>query len=634
MTKRLKNALLIIFAFAMLTCLAFLCVSSTSTTNHVRAEDTNTSAGTEIEEDGELEHKLGDDNFNFENGASILLKDEEISEPNRIKFRLNLKNAGLENLISYHDRNAIYEQKTLQNILGSPHGFGNFFAYFFTMYRANGDDYTGTPLAEYVIAFRPTVIDGQTYLAQYVGRREISYYNEAINFSPAQTMQSKYGWAWSLYSDKTLENYLKDCGFDVGKQLKILHPSYMYNETDITTGLNFSKDGGKYIDIEITPESEFSYYYVEFKYRHYYLSESSYFSKTVFDKTSIINSPVRSIASVLVNMQDAGVLEEQVGTGNLDYAEEIIYNKDVKNIKIRYLKQIGKTPFASMYEQTIAIPVINKAVRLDDAYNAMGIKSLDAIGSDCYSFKYDEDLDVFVAYYLKEVWLRSATADGNYIDYFLDINNSYQTTYQPFVDSGIISQALYEWVFSTKMLDKYPELDGYKYSEIYGYYGMLPVPNTVTLDSALKNMFQIETSVFGVIKNFSFDHKLSWDSYQKLLKDYGYSWLETAWQGIAGFVQGGDYDATFYMIYSDGEIQEGGIREDGHDNNDSPGGIVGGAIGGIGGAIGDGIAKVWNGISGLWGGLTSVLSNWWVILIIVVAVVIMVAIIKYRNSRK
>ena len=312
------------------------------------------------------------------------------------------------------------------------------------------------------------------------------------------------------------------------------------------------------------------------------------------------------------------------------YANQILSVQNTQRVRIKYLEEIPGTPYATHKYDYVDVPVLQETIYISDVEEVLNKSLRKCLDSNAYCFQKttDSDGEVYQLYYLKNVWLRAATVDGNFYDYFLDINDSYKDIYRPYVEAEILSDDVYEWVFSTQMINKFPALQDYRFNEIYGYFGLVVVPETYTLNSALKTMFDVETSKIGVISNFVFERMLSYDGYQRLLGNYNYGFLSKAWSEIAGFVSGSEHRATYYLIYSEPGTENALIGEGGQTNAEEPGSVFQNEVAGpVFGIIGD----AWDGITGFFGGLA---GNTKTILYIVLAVIVLIVGIKIYNSLK
>lgn len=521
MTKEKRKGTLI-FLVALLTVVTALFVILNSGTRVANATTVSVPSSTDA---------ISDDNFGFIKGSSITRDCEDM------RFTLKLNNPDIAELKGYSRTNnwwGTYIAPTQEQK--------------FTVYRVNADGTTATPIAEYFLWWQE---NGNSLLHE-VGKKQLSYYNESITVTPGELEITGYGYTHLIpadieYTDTTAKGY---------KDVKIARVS---STADITG-----------FEVIIKPNSPYSQYYVEYEYSYTKLTWTGV-AKDVYETLSgKVHSSVRSICDVLTLMNEAGTLEDEVG--DLEYAQSLLNEGSIQTVKVRYLEEIEGTPFAKAVTKTVKVPVLSQGVFIDDVGGVLNKGDFKVFNSAMYEFRYNSSEDLYEGYYLKSRWLRSMTTDGNYVDYFLDINSNYRQSYYKFVEDGVFSEGLYEYVFS-KMLNEYPQLAGMKYDEIYGYFGFITIPTTMTFDTLFVEMFDIETSSVGVVKNFSYEDVISAATYNKLLDEYNYGWLEKAWGNTLANVTG-NTKATYYMFYSDGAA-EAVIGEGGQtDADDTQGAIL------------------------------------------------------------
>lgn len=261
-------------------------------------------------------------------------------------------------------------------------------------------------------------------------------------------------------------------------------------------------------------------------------------------------------------------------------------------IALDYLKRIEGTCFARKVKTYIYVPVYeNNVVLVSDVKKALGLTSFGIMQSYCKEIVYDAETDVYTAIYYKSVYLNAKTVDGNYNNYYLDCNLSFEEFYSKFLSGGqyaytaddvkqakekdiiikegdtvdcqVLSSDLYEYFWNNILREGLSKYD-YKPSEVYGYWGFIAIPQTHTLNSLWSELFDTQTTYLGAMKSFVFSTQLTWGAYQRLLTDYGYGFLEQAWEGIAGFFT--TYSASFYIVYIDSEETEFMIAENAADD--------------------------------------------------------------------
>lgn len=614
MTKRVKNLILVVLSAGLLACLAFLCLLPT---NKVVFADSYTT------------EELGDGNFRFEEGASLQFEtDEGENITTRLGFKLFLDNPKFENLKDFARVNR-YALDRMKNI----------YKHTFTVYRCNGDGSTSTPLMRVLILF-DTLNKGTSdvYLRRWVAVKNLSYYNEKIEFITPQEEGSNPS---DTYKDADVYDYIIENGYTLSDIPDVLDGSRFPNEKGLNWGGGITQ---KYIRLSINALSEYTSYYVRFDYEYQHCIKGGLlvFGGGDYETTKgTVESSVRSVYQILKNMDETDGLETVLGE-YMGYNETIVSHARLivdsmakKEVTITYLKRIGKTPFAEKKEVKITVPVVDDQIKIDDVYAALNVSTLNCLDSNCNEFRYDANTGKYEAYYYKNVWLRSITTDGNYVDYFLDINQSFEDYYYQFVTASVFSEDLYEWVFSTQLLSKYPALSGYSQDDIYGYFGFVTVPQTYSANSIFVEMFNIETSKVGTIQTFKFEENLTFEAYEKLLTDYKYGWLEKAWNGIAGFVAGSKYPANYYMFFSEPGTKDAFIGEGGQEDAIEPDS-----------AIGESVDKVVDGFKDKVDDVLQIGNNFWrtitspfktkggaiaIVSIIAVAAVVIV-IVKYNSK--
>ena len=515
--------------------------------------------------------EISDSNYGFEYGASLRLNSGwEDGKNYQMRFTLDLLNPALENLLEYSPKKLYWG------------GFATpLMTQIFTVKRINADGTTVTGLTSLMYVYTYERVDDVYYLTRYTATKELSYYNEAINVSVAEGSNVKL--------TESLNNYIE------GKINELFNEKgYTLKSKEFLTETGATKWG-----VNVTCNSPFVQYFIDYQYDFQKMTYSGFFKTTyeTIDKGKF-HSSVRSVADILTKMNEAGALEDELGNNEarIALAQSIISDNTIKEITVTYLQEIDGTPFAKKITAKVTVPVISQGVYIDDVGSALNIDDFNIFNSACYEFQYNSSTQTYDAYYLKTTWLRSMTTDGAYVDYFLDINQSYRATFFHFIEDGVFTQALYEYVFN-KMLNEYPQLNGMKYDEVYGYFGFISIPTTMTFDTLFVEMFDVKTSSVGVLKQFSFEDVLSADAYNKLLTKYNYGWLAKAWGNTFANITG-NTKATYYMFYSEGELQSV-IGEGGQTDPEDTDGAIWNTAQGIAGAV-------WGFISGN-GGLNALL---------------------------
>lgn len=141
------------------------------------------------------------------------------------------------------------------------------------------------------------------------------------------------------------------------------------------------------------------------------------------------------------------------------------------------------------------------------------------------------------------------------------------------MNGQILDERCYEYFWNTIQNDKIH--GNYQPDEIYGYWGLVAIPETHTLNALWSDLFGTATNYLGEMKSFLYTKQLTWGGYKRLLNDYGYGFLERTWEAVAGFFT--SYSANFYILYIDSEETEFMIAENGADDiNDNHGAMFNG----------------------------------------------------------
>ena len=284
---------------------------------------------------------------------------------------------------------------------------------------------------------------------------------------------------------------------------------------------------------------------------------------TAVEDKSLIKSDERSYDFVLKKAIEAG--EIKVENQKDDIKEDIqnIVNGEEKTVKVEYLKNIPNTPFAEKVRQDVKLKVQANTTALspEAVAAALNVPSVNCMLSQCKSFNLNAVGNTFVADYAKSVWLSAKTVDGNNLNYFLDPNLSYEEYFLKLTNDGVINTQLYEYIFYTRIVGTYPQLSGLSPADVYGYFGYIVIPETFTYNQAFAEMFGSQPSFDGVVKSFEYKHSLTLAAYNKLLKDYDYSWLERVWNNIWGALT--QCEANHYIIFADATKSDSFINENG-----------------------------------------------------------------------
>ena len=348
-------------------------------------------------------------------------------------------------------------------------------------------------------------------------------------------------------------------GFDI-TMTKLDYSVGFYNES---TCINTHENK---VRVVLEP-SDFSKNYV-LHFEH--LKFGNHFSSMEFvDETY---SSVVSQYDVLNQMRSISSFEDELDPEQVDKAYSLVGETIKQNVIVEYLVRLGDTPFAVKKQKKVNVPIIDGKISPEHVAEALSVPTMGVMQSYCEDFVYDAEKGIYITRYAKSIWLNAKTTDGNNMNYFLDCNLSYYDYYYQFVEDGIFSYDLYDYIFNKIKLD-YPEVSKYKPSEIYSYFGMVSIPTTYSINTLWEEMFNTETTFDGILYKYKFTETLSLQSYNKLLQDYGYKWLEIVWNDIApGLISSGEYTADTYLFYADVETNEAFIGENGAEDiedNDS-----------------------------------------------------------------
>lgn len=452
----------------------------------------------------EIKYEKSGSIFAFENGASITKNDL-----NTLVFKLNLLKPEYEK-----DKVFWYLQS-------------------FVIYECSNDSMTATPIADVVISH----VCSESMQEETVLLKRLQYGDVKVGIK--QYLKGK--------DDKTNGASLT---FAMGYLADGYEPIVFRNGI----GKSLFIKGGNSLEIAVTSSSP---------YTRYFLRSSSYFGmegrNNYIEET--LDSSVVSVYDVLKNISMSETLDS-LGDKK-EEAESIVFNYATQKVQIVYLKRIGTTPFATTVRAYVDVPVADNEIRVADVRNALGLDTMAVMQSSCDYFKYDADEDIYRAYYYKSVWLSAKTADGNNQDLFLDCNLSFKDFYEPLARDGILPTGDdgYEYFFN-RMKYNFPELEGLKEHEVYGYFGYVALPKTYTFSQLFFEVFDASKANYqGTVDSICNLGNLSKESYAKLLDDYNYGFLSQVWNiGVGAFA---GYEAYHYSFYVDSGILESFVAHNG-----------------------------------------------------------------------
>lgn len=389
------------------------------------------------------------------------------------------------------------------------------------------------------------------------------------------------------------------------------------------------------LKLVIVPGSAYSDYFVTLDYDLFMWSSDS-INRSEIKLSGTCQSSVRSLYTVFKNMEDAGALRDNIESdAAYNNAYDTIHKKVEKTVVISYLMQIPGTPFATTKTQsaTVTVREDDPALPADEAARVLSVKTFDCLGSYCNGFKTGDSVNSYVADYYNNVWLKARTVDGNDYNYFLNINESYASFYNHFVDAGIFERGAYETVFSSQIYAKYSEqLAGYSPETVHGYFGFAMIPKTYGINTLWKEFFDTKTSKSGIISTFEYGVDLSLASYNKLLEDYNYAFLSRIWNDTANLFTSGSEDTTCYILYAEPGTKTSFIAENGAEDITDDSGAAVKPLKNVGAFIGGVFDSVTNGLAGIGSWLKGLDSRAKSLLIVVVAVLsIATFIILSRN---
>ncbi len=468
---------------------------------------------------GTVVNGLSNGTFSFTAGASVMKEDL-----NTLVFEFNLDNPTYENLKSGQVTQCSFQ---------------------FVVYSCARDGATASEMFDIIL-----YTQYNTSEFDFLGFRRSSYGGEKVGV--VDYFQGVDSPSSALSGLGSFLGFFENMGYET---LTVGNPS----KTARWSGTNT-----KSLKIALQTSSAYTRYFVRAG------MSLQYYGSTVVEDT-FLDSSVVSVADVLGRMKDKDELSV-LSTSIQAEANTILNEGSYEMVTVEYLKRIGETPFAEKVTAEVEVPVVDQNIKPVDVATALGISTMSVMQSACTKFNYDADKNVYTAYYYKSVWLSAKAADGNNKDYFLDCNLSFKDYYHQFVDDDIFGNDVYEWLLNGIYID-FPEIlnMGIEDSNLYGYFGYVVIPETKTYNELFFKMFDGGQSHFeGTVAEFSVLSSLNVDEYNKLLDDYQYNWLETAWNDVVGFFQGGEWNAYHYIFYVDSGVTEAFIANNGAidiDNN-------------------------------------------------------------------
>lgn len=564
-TIHFKNLIIIAFLFVFVLSLVLPIVSAIPTLHvPLKANAEN------VDKIDTSKLNRNDENYEWVNGASIYAG-AEVEDLRKMKFRFEIINPDIFRL-NKKDDYATYE---------------------FTVYRGSDED--ATPIYQIgILSYYDYYLVGHKRIAFENVEVDSTFRPGDIDFLPDMTASDKASAVINA------DNYKKSG--DESRQLYEKAKLTMKAEIDYTLDYVIIKksnytsepffaakeDKVPYLDVMLTVNSPAMEYFITAKsqVRWYERLKNvgewwqwltgtirlvAVYSGEEYD--SIVKSPTRSIKGVLEAMKNAGALEQQLPTEALrEKALEIITGTTNQDVTVSYLKQIEDTPLAEKITKTINVPVTNTTIHYDDVSAAIG-ESLNCLGASVNGFKRDS-YGKYTAEYLSSVRVEAKTADGARTDYFLKLGQSFKDFYSSIDSEGAFNDGLGDYMLN-EIKKKFPAAESYKDTTLYGLWGYVVVPTTTGFNSLFKNIFQVPTELSGMgFFDYSIKGNLSVDTYTTLLREHGYSWLQTIWQtAFTGVTSGFKLQATHYLFQGDPKISEINIGENGGELGDESGAI-------------------------------------------------------------
>lgn len=543
MTKKIRATFLIFFT--SLFCLALFAGLSVYSLRTVKA-------------DGET--PLND--YSFESGAAIRPLGADDAFAMELGFNIKTNDPTKRDV----EKMGWHEQRV--NVVGTKKRPQSWFRFDIVLYRENSDT-SSTPISVLTVYLQRWNDKDWYDMARIVAKKDYlpgegTLYFDEYTASPEGTTGA-FELDWGQSPVKEL--------FVNGDKMEMLEVWSINNG-----GLIF--DGEEEIRVVAKVPSPYQTYYVQLNYTYHYVTGWSWPAGSHYThETGTARSDSRSFYYVANAVNNDDLLDVFFEEPHAEKIREIIKSPTVKDVKIKYLEQIGDTPFAHSVEKTVKVPVVSGGVYADDIFAYLGVNNLNVVDSYAQKFERDANIsDLYVAKYYTSAWLRAVTVDGNYIDYFSDFNKSYEEYFGGYVQRGVIQQGLYEWIFDKLLIAKYPDVGKYTPDEVYGLWGFAVVPETYSLNSLWAEMFRAKTDKGNLTSCFEYQSLITFEEYSALQEEYDYTWLQRAWSGIAGFVSGGTWQASYYIFYAEpgtevswidqsGENDEEGIKDKDQEGN-------------------------------------------------------------------
>lgn len=285
-----------------------------------------------------------------------------------------------------------------------------------------------------------------------------------------------------------------------------------------------------------------------------------------------LRGPTWSVRDVLLKLDALGMLESSIPSDYLEEARNIVDKREIKTVKLSYLKQIGSSPFATRIEKQITVPIVNDKLSYDDVLETLETNTLNLLGATVKAVEFESN-SFYKVTYLSSTRVEAKTVDGNRKDYILGLNKSLYWYYKQYVDDGIFEEALIEYMLNDAKL-RHPELESYEAQEIYGLWGYVVVPETNSFNSLFTEIFSKPTNFSGTYFHFDQHGTMTKENYNTLLEDYDYGYLSRIWEEAKEYMIGDwTYGCTHYLFYADPKYQAVNIGENGGDLGEEGGAV-------------------------------------------------------------
>ena len=433
---------------------------------------------------------------------------------------------------------------------------------------------TGTALKDNAIELEPNQMDKSGFYYEYedgkvyfTGTKDGKYYNHKLDSS--QEVPNFDKWLPGYTIDYMVRNNDKTAFYTETKDL-----------TFPTLYLNVSMNSiySSYFMVADVYQRRFTGYKTE-GILWWKKQVPQYAERTL----PMIRSQSRSVKQVLDNIQAAGKIEEEFPDENVRaVVNEILDTTETKLITVKYLKQIGNTPFARAISTTVNVLTHNDKVYYDDVCDAVGEKTLSCMGSTVKYFK-KNSLNVYEAIYLSSINMKSLTEDGHYADYYIGLGQSFNKFIDDFNGNDIFDPGLFEFMLNDIHV-VYPATEPYNGDELYGFWGSFVIPETLNMNTVWANFFQVDAGTTGIGKSYEVVPTMSVGEYWNALANHDYNWAQSLFQVVAnGLTNWFELKGKYVVYYAKSYVTSGGYNEGGSANpEDSQGAIVDGMTGAVG----------------------------------------------------